>query len=38
VRLIRWTRREIMSAAGLVCLISFLILMLALWLAEHPFD
>ena len=38
VLLIRWTRREIMSAAGLVCLISFLILMLALWLAGHPFD
>jgi len=38
VRLIRWSRREIMSAAGLACLFSFLILMLALWLARHPFD
>jgi hypothetical protein len=38
VRLIRWTRRDIMSADGLVRLISFLILMRALWLARHPFD
>jgi hypothetical protein len=38
MRLIRWTRWEIMSAAGLACLISLLSLMLAQWLAGHPFD
>jgi hypothetical protein len=38
VRLIRWTRLEIASAAGLGCLISLLSLVLAQWLAGHPFD
>jgi hypothetical protein len=38
VRLIRWTRWEIASAAGLGCLISLLCLVLAHWLAGHPFD
>jgi len=38
VRLIRWTRREILSAAALGCLISLLSLMLAQWLAGNPFD
>ena len=38
VRLIRWTRREIVSIVGLACLISLLALMLARWLAGHPFE
>jgi hypothetical protein len=38
VRLIRWSRREIVSAAGLGCLMSLLCLVLAHWLATHPFD
>jgi hypothetical protein len=38
VRLIRWTRREIVSVASLGCLISLLSLVLANWLATHPFD
>jgi hypothetical protein len=38
LRQIRWTRREIVSAAGLVCLIVLLSLMLAQWMAGHPFD
>jgi hypothetical protein len=38
VRLIRWTRWEIVSAAGLGFLVSFLSLVLAQWLARHPFD
>jgi hypothetical protein len=38
LRLIRWTRWEIVSAAGLGCLISLLCLVLAHWLAGHPFD
>jgi hypothetical protein len=38
LRLIRWTRGEILSAAGLGCLISLLSLVLAQWLAGHPFD
>ncbi len=38
VRLIRWTRWEIVSVTGLGCLVSLLSLMLAHWLAGHPFD
>jgi hypothetical protein len=38
VRLIRWTLREIVSVAGLACLIVLLSLMLAQWMAGHPFD
>ena len=38
VRLIRWTPWEIVSVAGLGCLLCLLILVLAKWLAVHPFD
>ncbi len=38
LRLIRWTPWEIVSAAGLGCLLSLLSLALAHWLATHPFD
>ena len=38
VRLIRWSRREIVSVTVLGCLISLLCLVLAHWLAGHPFD
>jgi hypothetical protein len=38
LRLIRWTRWEIVSVAALSCLMSALCLMLAQWLAAHPFD
>ena len=31
-------RREIVSVAGLACLIVLLSLMLAQWMAGHPFD
>ena len=36
VRLIQWTRREIVSVAGLACLLAILSLVLAEWLAGHP--
>jgi hypothetical protein len=36
--LIRWTRREIVSVTILGGLISALCLVLAQWLATHPFD
>jgi hypothetical protein len=38
VRLIHWTRWEIASIAGLGCLVSVLSMVLAQWLASHPFD
>jgi hypothetical protein len=38
VRLIRWSRREIASVTILGGLISALCLVLAQWLAIHPFD
>jgi hypothetical protein len=38
VRLIRWTRGEVVSVTVLGCLLSALCLVLAQWLASHPFD
>jgi hypothetical protein len=38
LRLIRWTRWEIATIAGLGCLISLLTMVLAQWFANHPFD
>ena len=38
IRQIQWTRWEIVSVAGLGCLVSLLSLVLAQWLATHPFD
>jgi hypothetical protein len=38
LRLIRWTRWEIATIAGLGCLVSLLTMVLAQWLAAHPFD
>jgi hypothetical protein len=38
LRLIRWTQFEIMSVIVLSCMISLLCLLLAEWLATHPFD
>jgi hypothetical protein len=38
LRLIRWTRGELMSLALMSTLISLLCLVLAEWLATHPFD
>jgi len=38
LRLIRWTRREIVSVTVLGGLIAALCLVLAQWLATHPFD
>lgn len=38
VSLIRWTRWEIVSATILGCLVSALCVVLAQWLAAHPFD
>jgi len=38
VRLIRWTPWEIVSVAGLGCLMYLLILVLAKWLAVHQLD
>jgi hypothetical protein len=38
VRLIRWTRWEIVSVTFLGCFMSILCLLLAHWLATHPFE
>ena len=38
LRLIRWTPWQLVSAAVLGSLISALCLVLAQWLATHPFD
>jgi hypothetical protein len=38
IRQIRWTRWELVSVALLGCFISVLCLVLAQWLAAHPFE
>jgi hypothetical protein len=38
LRLIRWTYWEVASITLMGCLISVLCLLLAHWLARHPFD
>jgi hypothetical protein len=38
LRLIRWTHCELLSIALLSALITVLCLLLAQWLATHPFD
>ena len=38
LRLIRWTRWEIVSIAGLGFLLALLSFARAQWLASHPFD
>jgi hypothetical protein len=38
IRLIRWTRWELVSVAALSTFVSLLCLLLAQWLATHPFE
>jgi hypothetical protein len=38
LRLIKWTRWELVSVAVLSSFVSVLCLMLAEWLATHPFE